>query len=167
MNKMSKTVLLIILACVLLVTGCSEPSTAQVGKQAPDFTLQNLDGQSVSLSDFRGKPVLINFWATWCRPCVYEMPYLQETYEEWSSKGLVMLAINMGESPFTVKQFLQAYNLTLPALIDIQGDAARKYNIISIPTSFFVDSDGIIREKIIGAFPNKGTIEQHLDKIMP
>jgi len=95
------------------------------------------------------------------------MPYLQETYEEWSSKGLVMLAINMGESPFTVKQFVQAYNLNLPALIDIQGDAAHKYNIISIPTSFFVDSDGIIREKIIGAFPNKGAIEQHLDKIMP
>ena len=167
MNKMVKVVWLIILTSMLLLTGCSAPSVARVGGSAPDFRLENLDGQSVSLSDFRGKPVLINFWATWCKPCVHEMPYIQQVYEEWSEKGLVVLAINLGESPFTVKQFLQTYNLTLPVLIDIQGNSAHQYNIMSIPTSFFIDSDGIIRQKIIGAFPNKGAIEQHLTNIMP
>jgi len=88
---MLKVVLLIILTLGLLVTSCAEPSVARVGEPAPDFKLQNLDGQYISLSDLRGKPVLLNFWATWCKFCRDEMPYLQQVYEEWSGKGLVVL----------------------------------------------------------------------------
>lgn len=164
---MLKVVSLIILTCVLLVTGCSAPSVARVGEPAPDFKLENLDGQSTSLSDFRGKTVLLNFWATWCPPCVSEMPYLQQVYEGWSEKGLAVLAINIGENPTEVKGFLQAHNLSLPVLLDTKENAARKYNITGIPTSFFIDSDGIIQQKIIGAFPSKEVIETHLNKIMP
>jgi len=164
---MLKVVSLIILTCVLLVAGCSAPSVARVGEPAPDFQLENLDGQSISLSDFRGKTVLLNFWTTWCPPCVSEMPYLQQVYEEWSEKGLAVLAINIGENPTEVKGFLQAHNLSLPVLLDTKENAARKYNITGIPTSFFIDSDGIIRVKIIGAFPSKEVIETHLNKIMP
>lgn len=171
MSKILKAILLVILASVLLLVGCpagfQSSSAAQVGKQAPDFTLQNLDDQSVSLSDFRGKPVLLNFWATWCPPCRHEMPYLQEIYDEWSGKGLVVLAINMGESPFDVKTFMETYNLSIPALVDVAGNAAHKYNIVSIPTSFFIDSDGIIQQKIIGAFPSTAAIERYLSQIMP
>ena len=167
MNKMLKVILLIILTCVLLVTGCSEPSGARVGEPAPDFKLQNLDGQYISLSDLRGKPVLINFWATWCPPCRDEMPYLQKIYEEWSGKGLVVLAIDIGESHSKVKEFLKTHNLSLPVLLDTKENVGRKYNITAIPTSFLIDSDGVIREKIIGAFPSKGAIETHLNKIMP
>jgi len=167
MNKMLKVVWLIILTCMLLVTGCSAPSVAQVGKSAPNFQLENLDGQPVSLSDFRGRPVLLNFWATWCPPCRGEMPYLQEVYEAWSGKGVVVLAINLGESPAQVKGFLETHNLSLPVLIDIPGDSAHQYNISSIPTSFFIDSDGIVREKVLGAFPSKETIETRLIEIMP
>ncbi len=164
---MLKVVLLITLTCGLLVTGCSEPLGAQVGEPAPDFKLENLDGQSVSLSDLRGKPVLLNFWTTWCDPCRAEMPYLQQVYEEWSGKGLVVLAINIGESPSEVKRFLQTYNLSLPVLLDTKEATARKYNITGIPTSFFIDKDGIIQVKIIGAFPSKTVIERNLNKIMP
>jgi len=164
---MLKVILLIILTCTLFVTGCSEPSGARVGGPAPDFKLQNLDGQYISLSDLRGKPVLLNFWATWCKPCVSEMPYIQQVYEEWSGKGLVVLAVNIGQSPAEVKRFLQAHSLSLPVLLDTKENAARKYNITAIPTSFLIDSDGVIREKIIGAFPSKGAIETHLNKIMP
>ena len=163
---MLKVVWLITLTSMLLVTGCSSP-VARVGESAPGFRLENLDGQSVSLNDFRGKPVLLNFWATLCRPCVYEMPYMQQVYEEWSGKGLVVLAINIGENPSKVQEFLQALNLSLPVLLDTKENAASKYNIIAIPTSFFIDSDGIIREKIIGAFPSKEAIEKQLDSIMP
>jgi len=169
MNKMLTAIVVMILTSGLLITGCavgSEP-TATVGKAAPDFELQNLDGQSISLSDFKGKPVLINFWATWCRPCVFEMPYLQEIHDEWSGKGLVVLAINRGESSSKVEQFLQSNNLSLPVLLDTKLDVFRRYNIRGIPTTFFIDKDGIIQEKIIGRFTSKAPIENRLSKIMP
>jgi len=169
MNKMLTAILVMILTSGLLITGCSAGSepTATVGKAAPDFELQNLDGQSISLSDLKGKPVLINFWATWCGPCVFEMPYLQEIHDEWSGKGLMVLAINRGESSSKVEQFLQSNNLSLPVLLDTKLDVFRRYNIRSIPTTFFIDKDGIIQVKVIGAFPNKEAIENRLSKIMP
>ncbi len=169
MNKMLTAILVMILTSGLLITGCaagSEP-TATVGQAAPDFELQNLDGQSISLNDLKGKPVLINFWATRCRPCVSEMPYLQEIYNEWSGKGLMVLAINIGESSAKVKTFLQDNDLSLPVLLDTKLDVFRRYNIRWIPTTFFIDKDGIIQEKIIGAFPNKEAIENRVSKIMP
>ncbi len=170
MNKVSRIIVPIILALVLLITGCSagsESSVPQAGKPAPDFQLQNLDGQAISLSDFRGKPVLVNFWATWCPACRDEMPYLQQIYEEWSGKGLVLLAVNIGENPAQVKRFLQTYNLSLPVLLDTEKSVTQKYHITGIPTSFFIDKDGIIRVKIIGAFPNKEAIEKYLTQIIP
>ena len=169
MNKMLTAILVTILTTGLLITGCtagSEP-TATVGKAAPDFELQNLDGQSISLNDLKGKPVLINFWATRCPPCVSEMPYIQEIYEEWSGKGLMVLAINIGDSSSEVEGFLQNHNLSLPVLLGTKRNVAQKYNIRWIPTTFFIDNDGIIQEKIIGAFPNKEAIENRLNKIMP
>ncbi|MFC1950340.1 TlpA family protein disulfide reductase [Chloroflexota bacterium] len=144
-----------------------EDEAPQIGKQAPNFQLQELDGQIVSLRDFLGKPVLINFWATWCSPCRSEMPYLQELYEEWSAKGLVVLTINSGESHSQVKQFMESQHLSLPVLLDTKQDVVLEYSIQYLPTTFFIDKDGIIQEKTIGAFPNKAAIEKDLDKIMP
>ncbi len=170
MNKVPKAILLIILSWVLLLVGCSpssEPSVASAGKPAPDFQLQSLDGQTVSLSSFHGKPVLINFWTTWCSPCRVEMPYIQQIHEEWSGVGLILLAINIGESSSKVESFMQSYNLSLPVLLDTSGDVAQRYNITGIPTTFFIDKDGIIQERIIGAFLNKEAIEKHLRKIIP
>ena len=168
MNKMLKVILLIILVSGLLITGCAGESNqvARVGMPAPNFQLKNLDGQSVSLSDLQGKPILINFWATWCSPCVYEMPYLQQVYEEWSDKGLMVLAINIGESSAKVEAFMQSHDLSLPVLLDTKQDAAQAYNIQYIPSTFFIDKDGIIQEKIVGAFPSKIAIEEKLSKII-
>jgi len=169
MNKMLIAILVMILTSGLLITGCtggSEP-TATVGKAAPDFTLQNLDGQSISLSDLKGKPVLVNFWATWCGPCVSEMPYIQEIHEDWSDSGLMVLAINMGDSASEVEQFLQEHNLSLPVLLDTKKVVAPKYGIRAIPTTFFIDKDGIVQVKVIGAFPSKAAIESRLNEIVP
>ena len=173
MNKMVKVILAIILLLGLLITGCSSGNSTptpnegtHVGNLAPDFQLKNLDGQSVSLSDLQGKPVLINFWATWCHPCIYEMPYLQQVYEEWSDKGLMVLAINIGESSAQVEAFMQSHDLSLPVLLDAKQAVAQKYNIWSIPTTFFIDKDGIIQEKIVCAFPSKIAIEEKLSKII-
>jgi len=173
MTKRLKVMLVITLVSVLtpglVMAGCS-PSSAQgveVGNLAPDFQLQNLDGQTVSLGNLQGKPVLINFWATWCPSCVSEMPYIQEIYEEWSDAELVVLAINIGESSSKVEEFMQNHNLSFTVLLDTKQDVAQKYNFQYIPTTFFIDKDGIIQEKVIGPFQNKAQIENRLSKIMP
>jgi len=170
MDKLARAILPIILALALLLAGCSADSGSSVvhpGEPAPDFQLQSLDGGSVSLSELRGSPVMLNFWATWCPPCRSEMPYLQQIYEEWSGKGLILLAIDIGESPAKVRQFMQSNNLSLPVLLDIREVVTREYNVIAYPTTFFIDKDGIIQEKVIGAFPTKDAIEKHLSKIIP
>lgn len=171
---MVKMILAIILTLGLLIisfsAGCSPGDSTQaplVGSQAPNFKLPNLDGKSVSLSDFRGKPVLLNFWATWCSPCRDEMPYLQEVYQEWSGKGVVVIAINLGEDLSKVKGFWQSHKLSLPVLLDIGENVAQNYDIRAIPTTFFIDKDSVIQDKVIGAFPNKAQIEKRLAKIMP
>ena len=170
MNKLLAAILVTILTTGLLITGCagdSESSVATVGEAAPNFELQNLDGQSISLSSLRGKPVLVNFWATWCGPCVSEMPYIQEIHEEWSDRGLMVLAINIGDSAAEAEQFLQEHNLSLPVLLDTRNVVASQYGIRAIPTTFFIDKDGIVRNKVIGAFPSKAAIESRLGDIVP
>ena len=169
MSKIAKIILPIMLTLGLVLTSCasgSEPTKAVVGQPAPNFELQSLGGQSVSLKDFKGKPVVINFWATWCGPCVYEMPFMQEIHNEWSAKGLVLLTINKGESLARVSQFMQYYNLSLSILLDTKEVVNQRYNVIGIPITFFIDKDGIIQEKVIGAFPNKAEIEKRISKIM-
>ena len=150
----------------LIAMGCSAPA-AEVGKPAPDFRLPDLAGEEVNLSDFEGKPVLLNFWAGWCRPCKEEMPYLQQVYEEWSDRGLVVLTVNLGDSRSEVNRFMQSNRLSLPVLLDTKQSLAQKYNVASIPTTFFIDKDGIVRAKIIGGFRSKEAIETKLGQIMP
>ena len=178
MNNPLKIILVVTLTLVLSVgmaiTGCSSNSASstqgtqgtKVGNLAPDFQLDNLEGASVSLSDFRGNPVMLNFWATWCSPCVREMPDIQSMYEEQSVKGLVLLPVNMGGTSSQVNEFLQNHDLFLPVLLDIDREVAQKYGIRAIPTTFFIDEEGIIQVVKVGAFPNKEAIENDLNKIM-
>lgn len=158
-------VLLTALSLGLTAAGCSinaGQAPARVGDTAPAFQLQNLEGQSVSLQSLRGKPVLINFWTSSCGPCIQEMPYLQEIYEDWSEKGLALLAINVGDSPSTIKEFLQSHQLSLPVLLDGEGYVSFKYNVFAFPVTFFIDKEGVISRKVMGAFPSKAAIEKQL-----
>lgn len=175
MNIKLKSIFTALLMCATLgffISGCSGNSTqelAVVGKKAPAFELQDLEGNTVSLSDFSGSPILINFWYTGCPPCREEMPYLQELYSEMHDDGLIILAINGGESAGTVTQYLDDNHLSSlfdTMLLDHNFSTFEKYQIQFYPTSFFVDRDGIIREKVIGAFQSKAAIEKRLDKIM-
>ncbi|MDD5591606.1 MAG: redoxin domain-containing protein [Dehalococcoidales bacterium] len=154
---------------ILLVYGCvgnqEGHSLAMVGEPAPNFILPDLNGQSVSLSDFDGKPVLINFWNTGCPPCRKEMPYLQEIYDYDIYHELILLTINIGESATKVQGFLEDNHLSLPVLLDSDGAVTMKYGMPGIPTTFFVDREGILRDKVIGGFPNKSSIESRLSKI--
>jgi len=160
------TAILVLIILVLLIIGCSSPAP-QVGKQAPDFQLPNLEGQSISLSDFQGKPVLLNFWAVRCPPCRFEMPFIQGIFEGQSDTGLVILAIDIGEAPSTVKDFIQSNNFSFPVLLDTNQDVALEYNIRAIPTTFLIDKDGIIQEIKVGAFSNILEIKRSLIKIIP
>lgn len=181
MNKMIRVLAIIPL---LLVSACSSPPPSSnstntttsppviteginVGNLALNFQLQTLDGQTISLRELKGKPVLVNFWATWCGPCQFEMPFLQQIHNDWSDKELVLLAIDIGESPATVEKFMADRNLSLTVLLDLDVKVARDYGITNIPTTFFIDKEGIIRRKVQVSFPNKEAIESELSKIIP
>ncbi len=133
---------------------------AHVNFQAPDFSLTTLDGKPVSLSDLRGKVVLINFWATWCPPCRAEMQDLQVAYQEHSD-GFVVLGINNAEGDESVRRFVDEFHLTFPILLDRDGAVARKYQMQALPTSFFIDRAGIVHAANVGAM-NRAYIEAQI-----
>ena len=174
-NRVRRIILVSILAMTLvgsmITLGCSVGRDtvrgSEIGNLAPDFQLDNLDGQSVSLSDFQGKPVLVNFWASWCPPCRSEMPFIQDifTNKKWAEERLVVLAINIGESPATVREFMKKEGLTFPALLDITQDVSHEYYVRTIPTTLFIDREGIIQEIKIGPFSGVIEIERSLRNI--
>ena len=134
-------------------------------REAPDFSLRTLDGKEVQLSDFRGRPVWINFWATWCPPCRAETPDIQEVYENHESDGLVVLAISIGESPSTVSDYVKRTGTTFTTGVDQTTSIAAQYRIVGIPTHFFIDREGVIREWRIGSMSKK-TMENKVKEIM-
>ncbi|MBU3107705.1 TlpA family protein disulfide reductase [Clostridium gasigenes] len=128
-----------------------ENSQTTTKEKAIDFKLKDLNGKDVSLNDFKGKNVLLNFWATWCPPCKAEMPDIEKLYQENKNSDLVILAVNLGEDKQTVKSFIEKNKYNFDILLDSDQDVAIKYNIVSIPTSFFIDKEGNIVSKKIGA----------------
>jgi thiol-disulfide isomerase/thioredoxin len=161
-------VLILFLLPALGVVGCSRPAQGPgIDKLAPDFELPTLDGQVVSLRDFRGRPVLLNFWASWCGPCRFEMPFLENVYQMRSGEGLVVLAVNLQESPERVREFVESMGISFTVLLASSPEVPLAYNIRSIPTTFFIDKNGIIRDIKIGAFPNEMELARRLSKIMP
>lgn len=132
----------------------SPDDTAKVGLNqgdiAPDFQLQTLEGEEVKLSDFRGNRVMLNFWATWCPPCRAEMPDMEKFHQD---KDVVILAVNLTDTEPTIKQvkdFVNEYSLTFPILLDEVIEVANTYAVQPIPTSFMIDSNGIIQFKTFG-----------------
>lgn len=134
------------------------------GALAPDFTLINLAGEEVSLSDFRGQPIVINFWASWCGPCRLEMPAIQERYMKYKDDGLVILAVNFDESVSVVKSFRDELDLTFTLLLDPGAIVQKLYRNRTYPTSFFVDVDGIIQWQHIGVM-TEWQIDENLVQI--
>jgi Peroxiredoxin len=126
-------------------------SDNNVEEKAIDFTLKDLDGNKVSLSDFKGKNVYINFFATWCPPCKGEMPDIENVYKEFKDKDLVVLAVDLGEQTETVKNFIESNKYSFKVLLDSDTSVAEKYNISAIPVSLFIDKNGNIKAKRVGA----------------
>ncbi|WP_217588018.1 redoxin domain-containing protein [Lentibacillus saliphilus] len=135
-----------------------------VGDLAPDFELTTLKGETVKLSDYRGKRVFLNFWATWCGPCRAEMPDMEQFH---INKNVVILAVNLTESESKredVPQFVEDFELTFPILMDEETEVAHLYKIQPIPTTYLIDSNGIIHRKAFGAL-NYELMVQEFEKM--
>lgn len=132
------------------VSDSSVPAVTELGSPAPDFELLSMQGEQVKLSDFEGKPVLINFWATWCGPCRLEMPLFQK-YHEIFGDDLTILAINMGESIDEVSAFASEERLDFPILLDRLGVVEELYRVRGLPSTYFIDQEATIKFLHLGA----------------
>lgn len=140
---------LVALTVIFIVNSLQEEKERIVaGDQAPDFILETLDGEKVQLSDFRGQGVFLNFWATYCPPCKEEMPYMDNQYKYFKDKGVIVLAVDVGEPKVTVEEFVKQYSLTFPVLLDPSEDVMSAYGIGQLPVTFLVDKDGMVVDRI-------------------
>jgi cytochrome c biogenesis protein CcmG, thiol:disulfide interchange protein DsbE len=140
----------------------------QKGFLAPEFKLDTFDGGAVALSDYRGTAVLLNLWATWCPPCRAEMPALEKVYEEYKDQGLIVLGLDATDQDNldAIAPFEKQYNLTFPILLDTNGEASALYELRSLPTSFFIGRDGVIREVVIGGPMSEALLRTNIEEII-
>ncbi|XOF33355.1 MAG: peroxiredoxin family protein [Candidatus Electrothrix sp. YB6] len=125
-------------------------AVAAVGHSAPDFTLKDVLGRTWTLSELKGQVVFVNFWATWCPPCISEMPSMQNLYETLPNDQFKMLAVLNRDKPANADKFIEDFGIFIPILYDQDNTVGAKYGLTGVPETFIVDKQGIIREKIIG-----------------
>jgi len=136
-----------------------------VGMQVEDFQLADLDGKTQSLSQYRGKVVLVNFWATWCKPCTTEMPAMQASFDKLRDKGFVVLAINELEDDARVREHIKQYGHTFPVLMDRNNKVANQFGVFGLPVSVFIDQEGRVQEYIKGGLLTEQMIDDVVAKI--
>lgn len=182
-----KRILALLLVTVLILAGCSakptaDPTEATPGETAPsaaqpeesteaantmpDFTAYDLDGNPVSLSDYFGKPIVVNFWATWCGPCVGELPEFEAVYQEHGDE-VQFLMVNMtamSETKENAVAFVDKEGYTFPVLLDLDGSAMNAYGINAIPVTLFIDANGVGVAQATGAI-NAATLEKGINMI--
>ncbi|HEY41223.1 MAG TPA: TlpA family protein disulfide reductase [Dehalococcoidia bacterium] len=150
---------------LLLLAGCGLAPAPEVGYPAPDFTLTDLDGNTVRLRDLRGNVVFLNFWATWCPPCRAEMPAMEGLYQEYKNRDVVIIGVDLLEYWSNVEYFVEVNGYSWTFVIDTDGQVAMDYMVTGIPSSFFIDKDGIIRALQVGPM-SRFTMEAKLAEAM-
>jgi cytochrome c biogenesis protein CcmG/thiol:disulfide interchange protein DsbE len=146
--------------------GVSGAQAPRVGQPAADFTVAGPDGQSISLAQFQGKPVWINFWATWCAPCRAEFPEMDTVYRQYQDQGLVLLAVSFAEQPQAVRSYLERARPSFTIAVDPPGTVAGQYRVMGLPTHVFIDAEGIVRDVRVGPM-NQELMRQKLATILP
>lgn len=144
-----------------------EDTTNQVEYVAPDFELKTLEGETVRLSDYVGKKVILNFWATWCPPCKEEVPHMQKVYKEYKNKGVEILAVNVtnkdkGEE--AVAQFVKGHGLTFEVLLDEEGFVGSTYQVLTLPTTYMIDTKGNMVDIVKGPM-NEALMKELINKV--
>ena len=138
------------------------------GYPAPDFQLQDINGFHYTLSDLRGRVVVINFWASWCTPCKIEMPAFQEAANEYDIGDVIILGVNVSNQDDinNAISFLEDQQITFPILLDQTGSVSNLYDVYSMPTTFFIDAEGVIRKVMIGGPISKAAIKSGISQLM-
>ncbi len=154
---------------LLAIVGCTSQSQPTQSQPTVDFAAHDLNGNPVRFSDYRGKIIVLNFWAIGCPPCRIEMPDLEAAYQEYRDQGVVILAVNVVDSPPDIIAFAQEYGLTFPILRDTKHEAVSAFNVaraglITLPTTFFVDRQGQVRHRQVGAV-SRGFVAQQIESL--
>ncbi|MBA5863849.1 MAG: redoxin domain-containing protein [Nitrospira sp. CR1.1] len=163
MRKLIVTALLLsTLAGSALAMGSRPPAA---GMPASEFSLTDLQGKAHSLEQYKGKVVLLNFWATWCKPCTSEMPAMQTVYDQLRDKDFVVLAVNELEDEAKVREHIQQYKHTFPVLLDHENRVANQYGVFGLPVSVFIDQQGVVQEYIKGGLLTERKIQEIVSRI--
>ncbi|CAM3420282.1 redoxin domain-containing protein [Hydrogenibacillus schlegelii] len=128
----------------------SRAEPIEVGRPAPDFTAALLDGGTVTLSELRGHPVLLNFWATYCPSCIDEMPAIESVYQKFKDDGFIVIGINTGESAVTIQGYVRRTGVTYPIALDREATITKRYRVYDLPRSIFIAPDGTVAVDHIG-----------------
>lgn len=158
----------IILGGVIFLSGNSAGAQVrsreipEIGKTFPDFTLEKMSGGNLTFSELRGRPILLNFWATWCEPCRDEMPLLQNLAQE--NGELVVLGINNNEPVAVIERFVRSVQITFDILLDVDGKIAGKFQVFGFPTTYFIDQEGILRAIHVGQLDEE-LLTSYLEKM--
>lgn len=158
--------LIVFLLAIFTIQIFRSSGSVGLGKTAPQFTLQDLAGREVSLEDYRGKIVILDFWATWCGPCRRTMPILEEIQAEYNGK-MSVLAINLRESKDAVRDYILAQGLDATVLLDRDGSVGKQYGAAAIPMQFLVDQNGIVRDVLTGFSPGmRSRIREQINRLL-
>jgi thiol-disulfide isomerase/thioredoxin len=144
------------------------PPSPRQGFAAPDFTLETLDGSQLTLSEFRGRPVMLNLWASWCLPCRVEMPAIERVYQRHRGDGLVVVGLNVTaqDSEAAARAFVQEFGLGFPIVLDRDGAASARYELMGLPSTYFIDRQGIVRNVIIGGPMSEAVMLSHVQDLL-
>lgn len=134
----------------MFLWSCNQNKYSITGQDAPKFTLPRVPQGTYSIDDIKGKTVLLHFWADWCASCRAEFPRLQKAYQQLKEQNFEIVAINSGQSPQHVQDFIDEYGITFPMLVDESTEIAKKYQVKGLPMNFFIGPDGSVRKVIIG-----------------
>ena len=141
-------------------------SSAEVGKPAPAFVLKTLDGRSVSLASLRGRPVIVNFWASWCNPCRHEFPQLRSTLEQYRRDRLAVVGISFQDIDADARRFAEEQHANWPLAVDVDGRAAKAYGVRYVPTTYFITPGGVVADQVFGQLPTGRDYQTSLSKIL-